>query len=166
MDEGDEDAQREPEHGMAGLLEFRGHRAGVLKGPLALLRESDDFSQEDDVFAIEFHAGGVDLEAVVGAVEDCVEGFHGVHFAFSGGGFGRGFGLEGFLGAAERGAVVVGCESLLIEIGKGVVHFTGCLFVLEDGIDGETEGDEFDGQEAGNKPGYPGISRGETLNEI
>ena len=99
------------------------------------------------------------METVVGAVEAGVEGFHGVHFAFSGRGVGGAFGLEGLLGAAEGGAVVVLGKPLLIEIGEGVVDFTGCLFVLEDGIDGETEGDNFDGHEAGNKPGYPGVSK-------
>ena len=91
MDEGDENAEREPEHGAAGLLEFQWHLARVLKGLLALLGECDDFGQKDDVLAVQLHARGVDLETVVGAMEAGVEGFHGVHFAFSRGGLGGAF---------------------------------------------------------------------------
>ena len=153
MDEGDEDAERDAEHGAAGSAEIGGRFAIVVEGFLALLAEGDDFGQKDDVFAVEFHAGGVDLEAVVVAVEAGVEGVHGVHFALFGGGVCGAFGFEGVLGAAERGAFVEGSELLLVELGEGVVDFAGCFFVLEDGVDGETEGDDFDGQEAGNEPG-------------
>ena len=55
-------------------------------------------------------------------------------------------------GAAERGALVEGLEALLVKVCEGVVDFAGGLFVLVDGVDGETEGDDFDGHEAGNEP--------------
>ena len=43
MDEGDEDAESEAEHGSSGFLEFLGHRTGVLEGFLTLFGERDDF---------------------------------------------------------------------------------------------------------------------------
>ncbi len=121
-----------------------------------MLGEGDDFGEEDDVFAVELHAGGVDLEAVVVAVEAGVEGVHGVHFAS--GCFGRCFGgVFGPEGAAEGGAVADGLELLLVKVGEGAVDGAGGFFVFENGVDGEAEGDEFDGQEAGHEPG--GVER-------
>ena len=152
VDEGDEDAQTEAEHGGAGAAELGGRFAAFVKGALALLREGDDFGEEDDVFAVELHARGVDLEAVVVAVQTGVEGFHGVHFSLfrsSGGALG----FQRVFRAAEGGAFVERLEALLVEVCEGVVDFEGCPFVLEDGVDGETEGDYFDGHEAGNEPG-------------
>ena len=43
VDEGDEDAEGGAKHGASGFLKFRGHRAGVLEGFLALFGEGDDF---------------------------------------------------------------------------------------------------------------------------
>ena len=43
VDEGDEDAEGEAEHGVSGFLKLRGHGAGVLEGFLALFGEGDDF---------------------------------------------------------------------------------------------------------------------------
>ncbi len=122
-----------------------------------MLGEGDDFGEEDDVFAVELHAGGVDLEAVVVAVEAGVEGVHGVHFAAFGGRFGGVFGPEG---TAEGGAVAEGLELLLVKVGEGAVDGAGGLFVFENGVDGEAEGDEFDGQEAGHEPGELSVSDG------
>ncbi len=65
VDEADEDAQTDAEHGCSGSTELGCGFAGFVKGFLALLGEGDDFSQKDDIFAIEFHAGGVDLETIV-----------------------------------------------------------------------------------------------------
>ena len=153
MNEGDEDAEGDAEHGAAGSPEIGVRFAIFVKGFLALLGKGDDFGKEDDVFAVEFHAGGVDLEAVVVAVEAGVERVHGVHFALFGGCFGGAFGFEGVLGTAERGALVEGLElPFLVKFCEGVVDFAGCFLVLENGVDGETEGDNFDGHEAGNEP--------------
>ena len=152
VDEGDEDGERGAEHGRAGLAELGGGGAGGVEGLLAGEGEGDDFGEEDDVLAVELHAGGVDLEAVVVAVEAGVEGVHGEHFAaLAGGGLGGGFGLEGG-GAVEGGGFVEGAGVLLVEVGEGVVDFAGGLFVLEDGVEGEAEGDDFDGHEAGHEP--------------
>ena len=83
--EADEDAQAEAEHGGAGASEGGGRSHRRVEGALALLCEVNHFDEEDDVFAVELHARGVDLEAVVVAVEAGVEGVHWVHFAaFSG----------------------------------------------------------------------------------
>ena len=76
-----------------------------------------------------------------------VERFHRVHFALLGA-----FGLQRARGAAERGAFVEGLEALLVEVEEGVVHFARGLFVLEDGVEGEAEGDDFDGHEARKEP--------------
>ena len=152
VDEGDEDAEAGAEHGGAGSAELGGGAAGVGEGALALLGEGDDFGEEDDVLAVELHAGGVDLEAVVVAGQAGVEGFHGVHFPFLAGASGGTLGFQGVFGAAEGGALVEGLEVLLVEVCEGVVDFAGGLFVLVDGVDGETEGDDFDGHEAGNEP--------------
>ena len=84
VDERDEDGEGDAEHGASGFLEVGSRVAGFLKGFLTLLGEGDDFGQEDDVLAIELHAGGIDLETLMVAVETSVEGVHGVHFAFSG----------------------------------------------------------------------------------
>ena len=141
VDEGDENAEGAAEHGGAGLAELGGGFASGGKGFFALLGEGYDFGQKDDVFPIQFAAGGVDLEAVVLAVEAGVEGFHRVHFASFGGCFGGAFGSERVFGTAEGGAIVEIVETFLVKVGEGAVHFTGDLFVLEDGVDGEAEGD-------------------------
>ena len=94
VDDGDEDAQSAAEHSRSGLLEVGRGFAGGGKDPLALLGEGDDFGEEDDVFAVQLHARGVDLQAVVIAVQAGVEGLHGVHLAlFRGGCLGGGFGF-------------------------------------------------------------------------
>lgn len=147
VDEGHEDAQADAEHGRAGPAELGGRLARLVKGPLALLSEGDDFGQEDDVLAVQLHARGIDLETVVVAAQAGVEGFHGVHLPFLGT-----LGFQGVLGAAEGRALVEGLEALLVEVCEGVVEFARCLLVLEDGVDGEAEGDDFDCHEAGNEP--------------
>ena len=152
MDEGDEDAEADAEHGGPGAAELGGGFAGVVKGLLALLGEGDDFGEEDDVLAVKLHTGGVDLEAVVVAAQAGVEGPHGVHFPAFLRVFGGGLGFQGMLGPAEGGAFVEGLEALLVEVGEGVVDFAGCFLVLENGVDGEAEGDYFDGHEAGDEP--------------
>lgn len=43
--------------------------------------EGDDASEEDDVFAIEFHTRGIDLEIVWISHKALVEGFQRVHSA-------------------------------------------------------------------------------------
>ena len=152
VDEGDEDAEAGAEHGGAGAAELGGGFARVVEGPLALLGEGDDLGEEDDVLAVELHAGGVDLEAVMVAAQAGVESFHGEHLAAFLGAFGGVFGLQGVLRAAEGGAFVEGLEAFLVEVGKGVVDFTGGFLVLENGVDREAEGDYFDSHKAGNKP--------------
>lgn len=153
MDEGDEDAEGDAEHCASGSPEIGVRFAVVVEGFLALLGKGDDFGEEDDVFAVEFHAGGVDLEAVVVAVQASVKGVHRVHFALFGGRLGGSFGFEGVLRTAEGGALVEGLElPFLVKFRKGVVDFAGCFLVLENGVDGETEGDYFDGHQAGNEP--------------
>lgn len=91
--EADEYAQAEPEHGGAGAPEGRGGGDGGVKGTLALLCEFNHFDEEDDILAVELHARGVDLEAVVVAVEASVEGVHGVHLAAFFGALGGGSGF-------------------------------------------------------------------------
>ena len=86
------------------------------------------------------------------AVEAGVEGVHGVHFAASSGPLAGGLGFEGGFRVAEGGAVVVGSEALLVKVGEGVGDLAGGFFVLEDGVDGEAEGDDFYGEEAGEEP--------------
>ena len=40
----------------------------------------------------------------------------------------------------------------MVERGEGVGGFARGFFVLEHGVDGEAEGDDFDGQQAGSEP--------------
>ena len=145
--EGDEDGQRDAEHGGAGAAEVGGRSAGLGEEALALRGEGEHFGQEDDVLAVQLHARGVHLQPVVVPGQAGVEGFHRVHFALLGA-----FGLQRARGAAERGAFVEGLEALLVEVEEGVVHFARGFFVLEDGVEGEAEGDDFDGHEARKEP--------------
>lgn len=82
MHEGDVDAQGGAKHGCAGTEEV----GGVGEGGSPGFVESEDFDEEDDVFAVELHAGGVYLEAVVAGVQAFVKGFHRVHLAALGAG--------------------------------------------------------------------------------
>ena len=164
MDERDEDAEPGAEHGRAGAAELGGRFAGLVKGGLALLREGDDFGEEDDVLAVELHAGGVDLEAVVVAVQADVEGFHGVHPAFLGS-LCRGLGGEGVSGPVKGRPFLEGLDALLVKVRESVVDFTGGFLVLEHGVDGESEGDHFDGHEARNEPRRANISHGGLLGD-
>ena len=85
------------------------------------------------------------------AVEAGVEGVHWVHFAAFSGTLGGSSGFERGFGTAE-GAVVVRLEALLVKVGEGVGDLAGGFFVLEDGVDGEAEGDYFNGIEAREDP--------------
>lgn len=88
------------------------------------------------------------------AAEAGVEGFHGVHFSLSGRASRRTFCFQGILRVAECVALIVRLELLLIKVCKGIVDFTGCPVVPEDGVDGKTESDYFDGHETGKEPRY------------
>ena len=46
----------------------------------------------------------------------------------------------------------MGLEALLVKVSEGVGDLAGGSFVLEDGVDGEAEGDYFNGVEAGEDP--------------
>ena len=54
--EGDEDGQRDAEHGGAGAAEVGGRFAGLGEEALALRGEGEHFGQEDDVLAVQLHA--------------------------------------------------------------------------------------------------------------
>lgn len=69
MDQRDVDAERNAEHGRAGSTEVGVGFAGALEETLALAFEGEDARQEDDVLAVQLHARGVDLQAVVVARE-------------------------------------------------------------------------------------------------
>ena len=84
--EGHEDVQRDAEHGFSRAAEFGGGAAGGVEVLAALLVESEDAGEEDDVLAVELHGGGVLLESfefIVGGGETLVQGFHRVHLSAS-----------------------------------------------------------------------------------
>ena len=86
VNEGHEDVKCDAEHGFACAPEFRRRVAGGGKGGTALLVESEHSGQEDDVFAVQLHGGGISLESFAfEAVGDktLVEGFHGEHLPTS-----------------------------------------------------------------------------------
>ena len=68
VDEGDEDAQGDAEHGGAGGAEVGRGGAGGLEGFLALLAKGYHFGQEDDILPVQLHARSVHLQPVVVAV--------------------------------------------------------------------------------------------------
>lgn len=76
MDEADEDAESDAEHGRARDAEFACRFAAAMEGFGTATFESQDFGEEDDVFAVELHAGGVDLETIVIPSKAFVQGFH------------------------------------------------------------------------------------------
>ena len=61
----------------------------------------------------------------------------------------------------------MGLEALLIKIGEGVGDLAGGFFVLEDGVDGEAEGDYFNGEEAREDPRARSVSdEGVSMNSV
>ena len=99
------------------------------------------------------------------AVEAGVEGVHGVHFAAFPGALGGSSGFQRGFGTSE-GAVVLGLEALLVKIGEGVGDLAGGFFVLEDGVDGEAEGDYFNGVETREDPRASISDEGLAMNSV
>ncbi len=77
--EGDVDGESDAEHNAASAAELGVGLADADKELLALALEVQDAFQEDNVFAVEFYAGDVHLQAVVTAGEADVEGVHWIY---------------------------------------------------------------------------------------
>lgn len=65
MDEANEDAQTDAEHFSASAAEVRRRFASLMKDLLASCVKSKDLGEKNDVFAIQFHAGSIKLQAVI-----------------------------------------------------------------------------------------------------
>ncbi|KAL9000338.1 MAG: hypothetical protein Q9169_001055 [Polycauliona sp. 2 TL-2023] len=136
MDDGDEDAQSFMEHCLASTAEVGTANAGCVKGFLTCTVEVNDLAQEDDIFAVEFLTGGVNLEAVVIAGQTFVQAVDGVHFPLL-------FGCDGILscGAAKGYGIVRCVQTLLVWIAESLLNLASSAVVLEDLVD--REGDSF-----------------------
>lgn len=65
MDEANEDAQPDAEHFSASAAEVGCRFASLVKDLPASFVECKDLSEKNNVFAIQFHAGSIRLEAVI-----------------------------------------------------------------------------------------------------
>ena len=80
MHEGNVDTESRSEH--AHTRARRIANFWKIHAPFSL--EAKDFGEENDVFSVEFHTGGVYLKAIPVAGETFIEGFHREHAALGG----------------------------------------------------------------------------------
>ena len=92
--------------------------------------ESEHACKEDNIFAIEFNVGGIDLEVVGVGGEALVERFRRVHSAV----FGVGGTCEDGI---CHGGVGVAFEAFLVELCEGELSFSDGTCVFVNLVDGE-----------------------------
>ncbi len=153
MNEGDVDVKGDAEHHATCAPEVSVGPACAVEQLLALAFEVQDAGQEDDVLAVELHAGSVHLQAVVAAGETSIERGHRIHLTalgarrFCGQGTGRGGVVDEI-----KPFLVEGSEPFLVKFGEGAVGLADLFLMLPYLVDGEAQSDNFHRYQARGEP--------------